>query len=151
MDIDGESIDHYPRDVQDILLRIDAEVTARDQHFLEHAGHRERSESGRMIHYGRDGAIFCDTPTDYYFGLSYASWLTLPRMSLREMPLDWQVKFYALLEEAENQHGFKTPEGLVVMRKVAGKFVSNTHWNNYRHGNPVLAEEIDNTRPEEDS
>lgn len=34
-----------------------------------------------------------------WFGLSYASWLTLPRVMCHEMPDDWQAKMAALLKE----------------------------------------------------
>lgn len=33
-----------------------------------------------------------------YFGLTYASYLTLPRVLLQEMPADWQDQFIGLLE-----------------------------------------------------
>lgn len=34
-----------------------------------------------------------------WFGLSYASWLTLPRAMMHEMPDAWQAKMAALLKE----------------------------------------------------
>jgi hypothetical protein len=34
-----------------------------------------------------------------WFGLSYASWLTLPRVLMHEMPDDWQARMAQLLEE----------------------------------------------------
>lgn len=34
-----------------------------------------------------------------WFGLSYASWVTLPRAMMHEMPDEWQAKMAALLEE----------------------------------------------------
>lgn len=34
-----------------------------------------------------------------WFGLSRASWLTLPRCMMHEMPDDWQAKMAALLEQ----------------------------------------------------
>ncbi len=36
-----------------------------------------------------------------YFGLSYASWLTMPRVMMHEMPDDWQAKMADLLREWE--------------------------------------------------
>lgn len=37
-----------------------------------------------------------------WFGLSYASFLTLPRVLMQEMPYDWQEKMAELLEEYDN-------------------------------------------------
>lgn len=34
-----------------------------------------------------------------WFSLSYASWLTLPRVMMHEMPDDWQAKMAALMNE----------------------------------------------------
>lgn len=34
-----------------------------------------------------------------YFGLSYASFLVLPRVLMHEMPIEWQDKMAALLHE----------------------------------------------------
>lgn len=36
-----------------------------------------------------------------WFNLSYASWLTLPRVLMEDMPDEWQGKMAALLEEYE--------------------------------------------------
>lgn len=38
-----------------------------------------------------------------WFGLSYASWLTLPRVLMCEMPDEWQGKMAELLEEYEKR------------------------------------------------
>ena len=37
-----------------------------------------------------------------FFGLSYTSWLVLPRVVLQQMPDAWQRKFTALLQELPN-------------------------------------------------
>lgn len=37
-----------------------------------------------------------------WFGLSYAGWLTLPRVILQEMPGQWQRRFVGCLEELED-------------------------------------------------
>lgn len=34
-----------------------------------------------------------------YFGLSYASWLTMPRVLMHEMPDDWQARMAVLCQE----------------------------------------------------
>lgn len=132
-----------PGSIQALIDATDAGETARFRYWTEQYDHSERHESGRVIHYAKDGAIFGDTPTAEHFGLTYASWLVLPRVSLQEMPVDWQARFYALLHEAQEQHGLATPEDLYVMRRRGRRFVSNTHWNDYRYGNTVKAKQID--------
>ena len=44
-------------------------------------------------------SVDTDQPIHDYFGLTYASWLTLPRVLLQEMPFEWQAKFTELLNE----------------------------------------------------
>jgi hypothetical protein len=69
-----------------------------------------------------------------WFGLSYASWLTLPRILMHEMPDDWQNKMAALLEqwdETFNGDGMPAPS---VSAKRGGKYTSWPSWLlNYRH------------------
>jgi hypothetical protein len=86
--------------------------------------------------------MMCDGPIHSWFGLSYASWLTIPRISLQEMPPDWQARFVELLNEGERL-GLQTPDGLIVQRQIDGKFVSNAHWNNYRRGCTVACASVD--------
>lgn len=50
------------------------------------------TESSRAASNGRDQLWL-------WFGLSYASWLTLPRSMMHEMPDDWQKKMAELLHE----------------------------------------------------
>lgn len=144
---DEAEIAGYPQDVQEIIRETDRMYSARDEMWRLYT-HSIRHEGGYVSHHGvfDDGkeCTFGDSPTDYHFGLSYASWLVLPRLSLREMPLDWQVKFFRLLEEAEERYGMQTPDGLIIQRKGPDqKWVSNAHWNNYRHGNVRAAMSID--------
>lgn len=73
-----------------------------------------------------------DPPADYYFSLSYASWLVLPRLMLQNMPIAWQEKFFALVKEIP-------PRGMpddyqVTVRGKDGKFRS-VLWGDYRRGN----------------
>lgn len=49
-----------------------------------------RDEQGRLI----------DPPVHEWFSLSYASYFVLPRLVMQEMPLDWQRRFVALMDEA---------------------------------------------------
>lgn len=41
-------------------------------------------------------------PFHGWFGLSYASWLVLPRLILQGMPPEWQAKMIALLKEMDD-------------------------------------------------
>lgn len=54
-----------------------------------------------------------DAPTDIhlYFGLSYANYLVLHRTLLQSMPLEWQHRFVAMLQEfdAAFEHVEKPP------------------------------------------
>lgn len=69
-----------------------------------------------------------------WFGLSYASWLTLPRSMMHEMPDDWQRRMAELLHEWDatwNSDGMPTPH---VGAKIGGKFTRWPGWLlNYRH------------------
>lgn len=71
-----------------------------------------------------------------WFGLSYASWLTLPRVLMHEMPDDWQARMAQLL--AEYDEAWSIPEQYqcetMVSAKRNGKFVRlPSLLLNYRH------------------
>jgi hypothetical protein len=46
-----------------------------------------------------------ETPVHDWFGLTYASYLVLPRSVMQSMPVEWQRRMVALLEEADEQLG----------------------------------------------
>lgn len=69
-----------------------------------------------------------------WFGLSYASWLTMPRVLMEAMPEDWQERMAVLLNEYggafPNQPDLSTRVQIV----VDGKMVKCPPWLlNYRH------------------
>lgn len=70
-----------------------------------------------------------------WFGLSYASWLVVPRIALQSMPEGWQHQFFGMLneleEELEHPEGYKDLEFTVRLRKY-GKFVKSPY-PPYRH------------------
>jgi hypothetical protein len=136
-------IAHYPQDVQTLIRNGEQAEIDRFNHYVDGYSHSERNEAGYVTHYDKQGRIMDQGEVHRFFSLSYASWLVLPRVSLQEMPLDWQARFVALLIEADEKHGLKTPEGLIVQRQVAGKFVGNRHWNDYRRGSSARAAAID--------
>ena len=71
-----------------------------------------------------------------YFGLSYSTWLTLPRVMMHEMPDDWQMKMAELMEqwdETWNTNDYPSP--YVIARKD-NRFTKFPRWLlNYRHPN----------------
>lgn len=145
---DAELAD-YPADVQALIRKGEQAEIDRYHYYVDQYDHSVRLEGGGVVHYDKLGRIMDQGPLHSYFGLSYASWLCLPRVSLQEMPLDWQAKFADLLREADTL-GMKVPEGLIVQRQIKGKFVANDHWNNYRRGSSAQAEAIDKERGHSD-
>lgn len=81
-----------------------------------------------------------------WFGLSYATWLTLPRVLMHEMPDEWQSKMADLLEEwDETWNGADMPTPNVTARDDrTRRFVKWPAWLlNYRH---PMKNEIDKVR-----
>lgn len=70
-----------------------------------------------------------------WFSLSYASWLTLPRSLMHEMPDEWQQKMTDLLEEwDETWDGRDMPSPFVSAKSGDGKFTKWPGWLlQYRH------------------
>ena len=48
-----------------------------------------------------------EAPIHYYFELSYAQYLTIPRSLLQSMPVEWQRGFVRLLIELDNHFGWR--------------------------------------------
>jgi hypothetical protein len=129
---DESEIAHYPPDIQESIRKIQADSLERFRHYTEDYSHSEVTEGGGVVHFAKDGSMM-EEPMGYFFSLSYASWLCLPRLALQEMPLDWQARFIALMDEGY-ERGLAGPDNVSVVRKKGGKFVNNDHWNNYRRG-----------------
>ena len=69
---------------------------------------------------------------DYYsgamwlhFGLSYASYLVLPRVVLCSMPAEWQERMAALLDEMRQTIDYDGGNDYVVTARIAGRFTSD--------------------------
>jgi len=80
---------------------------------------------------------FAVAPSDEinrWFGLTYASWLTIPRVLLQDMPDEWQAKFVALLEEYENSYPNQPATGTrVQLTDLNNKLIKTPEWIlNYR-------------------
>lgn len=76
-----------------------------------------------------------DSPISEWFELSYAQFLTIPRLVMEAMPLEWQEKMASLLHELDETFDWRPGEGRywVRLRNDNGQFSSPPLWN-YRHG-----------------
>ena len=70
-----------------------------------------------------------------WFGLSYAQFLTIPRLVMQSMPDEWQGKMAALLEELDDAFDWRPTEGRywVRLRDEGGRFIA-APLGDYRHG-----------------
>jgi len=69
-----------------------------------------------------------------WFGLSRATWLTLPRVMMHEMPDDWQNKMAALLEEWDDTWDSSDMPNPHVVARTGNRFSTWPGWLlNYRH------------------
>lgn len=73
-----------------------------------------------------------DDPVHAWFGLTYSAYLVVPRLALTSMPVDWQRRFAALMNEAL-ESGMETPDDYEVRRRRHGRFITDP-WADYRHG-----------------
>lgn len=80
-----------------------------------------------------------------WFGLSRASWLTLPRVLMHEMPDEWQAQMTKLLKEwdaAWDSSDLPTPH---VSAKKGNRFTKWPSWvTNYRHPENVAIDALRN-------
>lgn len=79
-----------------------------------------------------------------WFGMSYASWLTMPRVMMHAMPDDWQDRMAALCEEwDEAWNSSNMPNTQVQAVGPRGKFTKWPKWLlNYRHPNAAEIERL---------
>jgi len=81
---------------------------------------------------------------EYWWSLSYASWLQLPRVLIQEMPTEWQDRLADLLKEFDEEFPNKLDITTHVSFKKNGRFIRGPNWlSNYRY--PVQTE-IDKMR-----
>jgi len=82
-----------------------------------------------------------------WFGLSRASFLTLPRSVLHEMPDEWQGKFADLLNELDDTFCHAPILDLTVRNRQNGKLSPMPEWaQNYRHPDKKLLRSFQNAR-----
>lgn len=79
-----------------------------------------------------------------WFGLSYASWLTLPRVLMEAMPENWQKAMAELLWEYDETYSNAPSLGTrVQVTDESGKLVKTPRWLiNYRHPDYEKIKEI---------
>lgn len=65
------------------------------------------------------------SPIHAWFGLSYAQFLTLPRVVMEAMPVEWQERMAALLSEMDAAFDWRPDRGhfWVQLRRRDGRFV----------------------------
>lgn len=131
---DPNDMSTWPDDLRELVLKRIAEDDEMTRHYLEDYEFEvidgivhERPKEGRPTSGGQ-------CPIHSYFGLSYASWLALPRLTLQEMPKNWQARFVALLEEAEAMGVLHRPETKITVVGPDGKYQNGEHWHSYRRG-----------------
>jgi len=71
-----------------------------------------------------------------WFELSYAQFLTVPRLVMESMPQEWQEKMAVLLQEMDDTFDWRPKAGRywVRLRDANGRF-ADAPLNEYRHGN----------------
>ena len=84
-----------------------------------------------------DGACV-ESPVHVRFGLTYASYLVLPRLMLAQAPFEWQQRLVALIDEFNEtfRHVERNDNYTVQVRDNRGRFVRDP-LADYRHG-PTL-------------
>lgn len=76
-------------------------------------------------------------PIHLWFGLTYSSYLVVQRSALQAMPVLWQRKFVALLEEMrEHIDTSKLPSSFTVNAREGNKFIKDP-FRDYRRGPSV--------------
>ncbi len=71
-----------------------------------------------------------------WFGLSYASYLVLPRALLQELPNDLQERLATLLEEVEEHFNDTRIYSILVRDPKTGRFCQDP-LTNYRHPDQI--------------
>lgn len=84
-------------------------------------------------------------PIHEFFGLTYSSYLVLPRLLLQEMPLEWQRQLVDILDKL-NATGISTPVYAVQRRDSKGRMIKDDPWCRYRHGTVADAIREDHVR-----
>jgi hypothetical protein len=72
-------------------------------------------------------------PVHGWFSLTYSSYLVLHRSVMQAMPVEWQRRMVALLNEMEEAvDTSKLPSKFMVRARAGGRFIEDP-FRNYRH------------------
>ena len=76
-----------------------------------------------------------DEPINWWFELSYAQYLTVPRLVMQSMPIEWQQKMAVLLQEMDETFDWRPKEGQywVKLKDSKGRFM-DAPLEDYRRG-----------------
>lgn len=76
-----------------------------------------------------------NAPIHLWFELSYAQYLTVPRLVMESMPIEWQRKMAVLLDEMDNTFDWRPAEGRywVRLKDDNGRF-ADAPLSDYRRG-----------------
>lgn len=69
--------------------------------------------------------IYCEDPVHGFFGLTYSSYLVLPRTLLQSAPVPWQKEFVRLLHELEQMFPGMGEGSYWVRKQEGGKFIED--------------------------
>lgn len=80
-------------------------------------------------------AIYHESPINVWFELSYAQFLTVPRLVIESMPIEWQKKMAELLIELDDTFDWRPKEGRywVRLKDAKGRFC-DAPLGDYRYG-----------------
>ncbi|WP_286068848.1 hypothetical protein [Stenotrophomonas sp. 57] len=77
------------------------------------------------------------------FGLTRAAYLVVPRRTLQSMPLEWQQRFVALMDEAHAHLPAEAFPDYTVQRQERGRFTTDP-LRDYRHTGPIAPKDSSN-------
>jgi len=80
----------------------------------------------------KEGVLETDTPIWDWFELSYASYLTIPRVVLQTMPTKWQKDFVKLMNELDDTIDWRRSGAYTTFRNHRGRYMRDD-LNDYRH------------------
>ena len=96
---------------------------------------RTESHTAAVTEPGRPGSTYSDGPVWHAFGVTRAAYHVVTRRTLQSMPVAWQARFVALMEEAREVLPDEAFPEYQVIRIEGGKFASDPN-RRYRHAAP---------------
>lgn len=90
-------------------------------------------EIAKLIEEDSTRVLDDEEPIHTWFGLTYSSYLVLPRSALQTMPTEWQRRLVALLEESRAYLDTDDmPEDYQVRAKKNGKYIQDPYSDYWR-------------------